>query len=123
MVNQSTGLDTVFSALADPTRRRILERLTRGSAPVGEVARRFKVSAPAISRHLRVLERTGLIRRSIRGRHHEIRLNAAPLRRATDWLETYRKHWESRLDSLASFLESTEVSTSQNPNQKPNGPK
>jgi DNA-binding transcriptional ArsR family regulator len=84
----------------------------RGRSPVGEVAQRFKVSAPAISRHLRVLERTGLIRRTIRGRRHVIELNAAPLRRATDWLESYRAHWESRRDALADFLESAETSAS-----------
>jgi DNA-binding transcriptional ArsR family regulator len=111
MVNLSSTLDLVFSALADPTRRRILQGLMRGGAPVGDVAQPFKVSAPAISRHLRVLERTGLIRRTVRGRRHEIELNAEPLRRATDWLETYRKHWESSLDSLANFLESAEPSS------------
>src|SRR6266853_1344942 len=112
MVNRSATLDTVFAALADPTRRRILQGLMRGSAPVGDLAQPFRVSAPAISRHLRVLERTGLIRRTRRGRVHEIELNAAPLRRAVDWLEIYRRHWESSLDSLARFLESATPSPS-----------
>ena len=106
MVKRSISLDAVFSALADPTRRRILQGLMRGSRPVGNLARPFRMSAPAVSRHLRVLERTGLIRRTRRGRIHEIELNAAPLRRAVDWLEIYRQHWESSLDSLARFLES-----------------
>jgi DNA-binding transcriptional ArsR family regulator len=108
MVNRSDSLDIVFSALADPTRRRILEGLTDGQAHVGRVAKPFRVSAPAISRHLRVLERAGLIRRTKRGRLHEIELRAAPLQNARDWLETYRRHWESRLDALAKYLESPE---------------
>jgi DNA-binding transcriptional ArsR family regulator len=111
MVKHSTSLDTVFAALADPTRRRILQGLRRGSAPVGSVAQPFRVSAPAVSRHLRVLERTGLVRRTRRGRIHEIELNAAPLRRAADWLETYRRHWESSLDALARYLEPAESSS------------
>jgi DNA-binding transcriptional ArsR family regulator len=121
MVNLSATLDTVFSALADPTRRRILQGLMRGGAPVGDVAQPFNVSAPAISRHLRVLERTGLIRRTVRGRRHEIALNAEPLRRATDWLETYRNHWESSLDSLANYLESAEPSPSKKHKSKTKG--
>jgi DNA-binding transcriptional ArsR family regulator len=104
MVNSS--LDTVFAALADPTRRQILEGLTKGEAPVGRVAKPFRVSAPAISRHLRVLEKAGLIRRKRRGRLHEITIRAEPLREAKDWLETYRRHWEANLDRLAEFLES-----------------
>ncbi len=106
MVNNSRALDHVFSALADPVRRRILQGLTRGRAPVSQIASPFRISAPAISRHLRVLERTGLIRRRRRGRIHEIELVARPLRAAVDWLEIYRRFWESSLDALAAFLES-----------------
>ena len=105
MVKRSISLDTVFAALADPTRRRILRGLMRGCAPVGEIASPFRVSAPAVSRHLRVLERAGLIRRNRRGRIHEIALAAAPLRAALDWLEAYRRHWEDSLDALARHLE------------------
>ena len=127
MVNRSATLDAVFSALADPTRRRILHGLMAGEAPVGQVARPFRVSAPAISRHLRVLERAGLVRRRKQGRIHQIELNAEPLRRAKDWIETYRKFWESNLDSLARFLESPESlppaaeskSKTRNPNRPP----
>jgi len=108
MVKHSAFLDTVFAALADPTRRRILLGLMDGHSHVGRVAEPFRVSAPAISRHLRVLERAGLIRRTKRGRNHEIQLRAEPLRHAKDWLETYRRHWESSLDALAQYLESTE---------------
>lgn len=105
MVKRSISLDTVFAALADPTRRRILRGLMRGCAPVGEIASPFRVSAPAVSRHLRVLERAGLIRRKRRGRIHEIELAAAPMRAALDWLEAYRRHWEDSLDALAVYLE------------------
>jgi len=112
MVNRSISLDTVFAALADPTRRRILQGLMEGHSHVGRVAEPFRVSAPAISRHLRVLERAGLIRRTKRGRNHEIHLRAEPLRKAKDWLETYRRHWVSSLDAMAHFLESTEPSLS-----------
>jgi DNA-binding transcriptional ArsR family regulator len=106
MVNNPALLDTVFSALADPTRRSILRGLMGGSAPVGRIAEPFCVSAPAVSRHLRVLEGAGLIRRTKRGRIHEIELKAEPLRKAADWLDIYRRHWESSLDALARYLES-----------------
>ena len=117
MVKRSSSLDSVFSALADPTRRRILEGLMDGHAHVGRLARPFRVSAPAISRHLRVLERAGLICRTKRGRLHHIELSAEPLRRAKDWIETYRQHWESSLDSLARYLESGE--SKESPKTKP----
>jgi DNA-binding transcriptional ArsR family regulator len=112
MVKRSISLDSVFAALSDPTRRRILQGLMGGDAHVGRVARPFHMSAPAISRHLRVLERAGLIRRTKRGRQHHIELRAEPLRRAKDWLEIYRQHWESSLDSLARYLESGEPNPS-----------
>ena len=112
MVKRSVSLDSIFAALADPTRRRILQGLMGGHAHVGRVAKPFRMSAPAISRHLRVLECAGLIRRTKRGRLHHIELNAGPLRRAKDWLEIYRRHWESSLDALAHFLESGESSPS-----------
>lgn len=118
MVKRSISLDSVFAALADPTRRRILQGLMGGHAHVGRVAQPFRVSAPAISRHLRVLERAGLIRRTKRGRLHHIELSAEPLRRAKDWLETYRQHWESSLDALARYLESGEPSPATKPKPK-----
>jgi DNA-binding transcriptional ArsR family regulator len=108
MVKHSTTLDTVFAALADPTRRRILQGLRGGSAPVAKLAQPFRMSAPAVSRHLRVLENAGLVRRTKLGRIHNIALVAEPLHTIADWLETYRKHWESSLDALARYLESPE---------------
>jgi len=107
MVNQS-ALDSVFSALADPVRRRIIQQLSAGRAPVGRLAAPFSISAPAVSRHLRVLERAGLIRRNKVGRIHEIELKPETLRPAAHWLDLYRRYWEANLDSLARYLESTD---------------
>ena len=118
MVKRSTSLDSVFAALADPTRRRILQGLMGGQVHVGRLAQPFRISPPAISRHLRVLERAGLIRRTRRGRTHEIELKAEPLQRAGEWIETYRHFWESNLDSLARFLESGESSPPANDTTK-----
>ncbi len=98
-------LDTVFSALSDPTRRAILQRLTRGEATVTQVAAPFETSLPAISKHLKVLEGAGLIARRREGRTHYLRLVATPLQDAAEWLNTYRWFWESQFDSLAQFLD------------------
>jgi DNA-binding transcriptional ArsR family regulator len=91
MVNNSTGLDAVFGALSDPTRRRIVERLARGRLTVGEIAAEFSVSQPAISKHLKVLERCGLLTREINGRMHYCGLEAAPMRSASTWLDEQRR--------------------------------
>jgi len=101
-------LDTVFGALADPTRRAILARLTRGDATVGELAAPFRVSQPAISRHLKVLEHAGLISRTRRATARLSHLRAEPLREATVWLAGYRAFWEEsyeRLDELLASLQ------------------
>jgi len=106
MVEQQ--LDAVFGALADPTRRAILARLTSGDATVSELAAPFAVSQPAISRHLKVLERAGLISRQRRATARLSHLEAEPLRDATKWLETYREWWEEshgRLDALLARLQ------------------
>jgi DNA-binding transcriptional ArsR family regulator len=109
MVNNSVlSLDATFAALADPTRRAILARLTRGPAPVTELARPFEVSLPAISRHLRTLESAGLIARRREGRVHRIRLRPRPLREAAAWISRYERFWERRLDALEVFLEKSE---------------
>jgi len=105
MVNYSAPrLDAVFAALADPTRRAILGRLARGEASVSEIARPFRISLPAVSRHLRVLGSAGLVVRKKEGRVHRVRLAAAPLKSAADWLEEYRQFWGAQLDSLADYL-------------------
>jgi DNA-binding transcriptional ArsR family regulator len=98
-------LDTTFSALADPTRRAILARLARGDASVGELAEPFAMSQPAISKHLKVLERAGLISRGRDAQRRPCHLEASPLREATDYLERYRAQWEARFAALDSVLE------------------
>ncbi len=103
------SLDAVFSALADPTRRSILERLSHGEATVTEVAEPFKMSLPAISKHLRILEQAGLIARERDGRVHHLRLAAAPLQTAADWLADYRQFWDEQFDSLAAYLEAEDA--------------
>lgn len=100
-------LSGTFAALADPTRRAILARLARGEASVGEVAKPFDMSMPAISKHLKVLEHAGLIARSRDGQLRPCRLVAAPLKDANDWLETYRRFWEHSFDRLSLYLEET----------------
>lgn len=99
-------LSTVFSALADPTRRAILEKLSQGSASVGEIAEPFDISLPAISRHLKVLEGAGLISREKSAQWRHCHLVAAPLENAARWVEQYRAFWEGQFDSLEDFLAS-----------------
>lgn len=105
MVKYQRHLDSTFAALSDPTRRAILTRLRQGSASVMELAEPFKVSLPAISKHLRVLERAGLIHRTKEGRVHRLQLVAEPMKAAAEWVENYRAFWEDQLDSLADYLE------------------
>lgn len=102
----STDLTRTFAALADPTRRAILARLARGEAAVGELARPFAMSLPAVSRHLRVLEQARLIERRVDAQRRMCRLRPDPLRAAAGWIERYREFWEERLDDLAALLES-----------------
>ncbi len=108
MVNYSSErLTTVFLALADPTRRAILERLARGEASGTELARPFSISVAAISKHLRVLENADLILHRKDGRTHRFRLAARPLKEAATWLEHYRHFWEAQFDSLDTYLLTT----------------
>ena len=104
----SRTLDRTFAALADPTRRQILAHLARGDRRVTDLARPHDMSLPAVSKHLRVLEDAGLLRRRRYGRVHEMRLDAEPLRKAAQWVEEYRKFWEGSLDRLADYLKKTE---------------
>ncbi|MFC5834757.1 ArsR/SmtB family transcription factor [Nonomuraea insulae] len=104
----SDTLDATFAALADPTRRAILARLAAGDATVTELAAPFAMSQPAVSKHLRVLERAGLVSRSRDAQRRPCRLVAEPLRTATDWLADYRDYWETsyqRLDALLDDLQ------------------
>jgi len=105
MVLKSATLDAVFAALADPTRRAILARLAAGEASVNELAEPFSVTQPAISRHLKVLERAGLISRGRAAQRRPRRLEAKPLSEAANWLETYRKFWEMRFQHLDALLD------------------
>ncbi|WP_418316297.1 ArsR/SmtB family transcription factor [Piscinibacter sakaiensis] len=99
------SLSTTFAALADPTRRAILGRLAAGDATVGELAQPFTISAPAVSRHLRVLEQAGLISRQVDAQWRLCSLQALPLRDAHDWLDGYRNFWEVSLDRLVDLVE------------------
>jgi len=110
----SEPLDRVFSALADPTRRAILERLATGHSSVGGLAEPFDISLPAVSRHLRVLRKASLISRHKDGRMRLCTLEAAPLQAASDWVETYRQFWEGQFSSLADYLQRTQDETEQN---------
>ena len=117
-------LSSVFSALADPTRRAILARLSQGEAPVKELAAPFDLSGPAITKHLNVLERAGLISRGREGQMRPCRLEPRALAPAADWIDQYRAMWEERLDRLDSYLKSvtsTSVPTARGtaPRKKP----
>ena len=108
MVKQRPKLDRIFGALADPTRRRIVERLARGELSAGEIAAGFSVSQPAISKHLKVLEHSGLLTRSVLGRVHRCRLAPGAMRDAARWMDAQRRFWEAQFDSLDAYLARTE---------------
>ena len=97
-------LSTTFAALADPTRRAILARLASGETSVLDIAKPFDMSLPAVSKHLKVLERAGLIERSRDAQWRPCRLQANPLKSVADWVEVYRRHWEDSFDRLDSYL-------------------
>jgi DNA-binding transcriptional ArsR family regulator len=101
---QSASLDGVFNALCDPTRRAILARLTDTDSRVTDIAAEFPISLNSISKHIRMLERAGLVKRSIAGREHLLSLNAAPLAEAAMWIEHYRRFWEGRLAALEEYV-------------------
>jgi DNA-binding transcriptional ArsR family regulator len=107
MVNISTSLDDVFSALGDPTRRRIVERLARGTLTVGQIASGFSMSAPAISKHLKVLESSGVVAREVVGRVHHCRLEPNVMRAAGSWLAKQERFWNAALDRLEIELSTT----------------
>lgn len=98
-------LSATFSALADPTRRAILSRLASGEKTVNELAKPFEMSLPAVSKHLKVLERAGLIARGRDAQWRPARLEAKPLKGVADWVDKYRLHWEQRLDRLDNYLQ------------------
>jgi DNA-binding transcriptional ArsR family regulator len=104
-----TALNRVFAALADPTRRAIVARLAKGEASVGDLGAPFDVSAPAITKHLKVLEAAGMLRRTRDGRVHRCRLEAQPIADAATWIEAHRRIWKQQLDRLAEYLERTSL--------------
>jgi DNA-binding transcriptional ArsR family regulator len=105
MVKYSSNLlDRTFAALADPTRRSILASLAEGEQCVTDLAKPHRMSLPAISKHLRVLEKAGLVGRQRRGRVHRLRLEAKPMQEAQQWIEFYRRFWEESLDRLGTYL-------------------
>jgi DNA-binding transcriptional ArsR family regulator len=117
---ESDRLDAVFTALADPTRRAILARLAEGEASVAELAEPFAMSQPAISKHLKMLERAGLVSTAIDAQRRPRRIEAAPLAQAVDWLERYREIWErnyQRLDGLLEEMKAMEDKARKGPRQ------
>ncbi|MDQ2679529.1 MAG: metalloregulator ArsR/SmtB family transcription factor [Candidatus Eremiobacteraeota bacterium] len=107
MVNTSARLDGLFSAMADPTRRRIIERLARGSLTVGEIALGFPISQPAISKHVRILEDSGLLNRRISGRVHHCTLSPVAMRDASGWIDKQTTFWNAVLDRLGDVLDNS----------------
>ncbi len=103
-IKQPQTLDAIFAALADPTRRAILSRLATGEASVNEIAAPFEMSQPAVSKHLRVLERAGLIERDIDKQRRPARLKAEPMAAAVSWLEEFKQFWSSSFDQLDGLL-------------------
>jgi len=106
------ALSATFAALADPTRRAILARLSQGETSVTELAEPFDMSLPAVSKHLKVLERAGLVTRGREAQWRPCRLEAAPLREVSAWVERYRALWDTRLDRLADYLAETDPAQS-----------
>ena len=111
-------LTTTFAALADPTRRAILARLTKSDATVGELAQPFRVSRPAISKHLRVLERAGLVQRAREGRISRCELDARAMRAAAEWMERYRVFWTNRLADLKDYVEESPPAPTPKPKRR-----
>lgn len=104
MSEREVQLDQIYGAIADPTRRAILSALSRGDVRVGSLADRFPISFNGVSKHVKVLERAGLLERTIQGREHWLRLKPAALREASRWLDHYRAFWDARLEALEVFL-------------------
>jgi len=115
-------LSATFSALADPTRRAILARLVSGEASVTELAEPFAMSMPAVSKHLKVLERAGLIARGREAQWRPCRIEAAPLKNVSDWVEEYRVIWEQRLDRLGDYLRELKQQEEKNHGRKKRKP-
>jgi DNA-binding transcriptional ArsR family regulator len=111
-------LSTTFAALADPTRRAILAKLLLGECSVGELAEPFEMSKPAVSKHLRVLERAGLIAQRREAQWRRCRIKAGPLKEVSDWTERYRQVWEERLDRLDDYVQELKIKETKNHGRK-----
>src|SRR5271165_5358653 len=118
MISATAAPQSAWLALADPTRRSILERLSRGEARVTELARPYSMSLNAVSKHIRVLERARLIHRRRAGREHYLSFNPAPLSTAAAWIEAQRSLWINRLDALDTLLQAEDAAASKNPKRK-----
>jgi DNA-binding transcriptional ArsR family regulator len=112
---ESEELDRTFAALADPTRRRMLEQLSRGELRVTDLAKPHEMSLPAVSKHLGVLEKAGLIDRERKGRVHTLRLRAEPMKEVQAWIESYRRYWEESFDRLDDYLNQLKNSDEKQP--------
>ena len=112
-------LSATFAALADPTRRAILARLASGEASVKELATPFEMTPPAVTKHLKVLQRAGLITRSRRAQWRPCRLDATPLRDVADWVEQYRRFWDERIDRLEDYLRELQVKEQKHARKRP----
>jgi DNA-binding transcriptional ArsR family regulator len=122
MVEQQTAqLDTLFRALADPTRRAMLRSLSEGEHSVGELAAPFRMSFAAASKHVKVLEHAGLVRRTVKGRSHICRLDPQPLATADEWLRFYEQFWRSSLDALEQALSQPDPESKRDPGLKNSG--
>lgn len=112
MVEKDAQLDAVFHALADPTRRAMLRSLAQGQASVGELAAPYAMSLAAASKHIKVLERAGLVRREVQGRTHLCRLDAAPMHGGLEWMRHYERYWTQRLEALDALLQAEDRAAS-----------
>jgi DNA-binding transcriptional ArsR family regulator len=119
MVMQSDRLSATFAALSDPTRRAILARLAEGETTVTKLAKPFRMSLPAVSRHLKVLERAGLITQGREAQWRPCKLETKPLREAADWVEQYRRFWDQRLDRLAHYINELQAEEKKHDRRKP----
>ena len=113
--SQTQNLDAIFAALADPTRRAILSRLSSGEASVNELAAPFEMSQPAVSKHLKVLERAGLVERDVDQQRRPARLKAEPMAAAVDWLEEFKRFWSSSFDQLDGLLDELKQAETKGP--------
>jgi DNA-binding transcriptional ArsR family regulator len=104
LVNNQAQLDRSFLVLSHPARRTIVERLARGPATVGEATRGLRLSKPALSKHVSVLERAGVVSRSVEGRRHQLRLEPRPIEQAARWIERHRRLWEAKFDAVERYL-------------------